>query len=57
MTISLADLLAGLDMEGGEVFCDEVYNNLKNLFRAAPDVICVDDEVVCVDDEVVTLDA
>jgi len=57
MTISLADLLAGLDMEGGEVFCDEVYNNLKNLFRAAPDVLCVDDEVICVDDEVVTLNA
>ncbi|MCK4792803.1 MAG: hypothetical protein KAV87_54240 [Desulfobacteraceae bacterium] len=30
MTTTLADLLAGVDMEGGENFCDDVYNFLKN---------------------------
>ncbi len=30
MTTTLADLLAGVDMEGGENFCDSVYNFLKN---------------------------
>ncbi len=30
MGTSLADLLAGVDMEGGENFCDSVYNFLKN---------------------------
>ncbi len=30
MTTSRADLLAGVDMEGGENFCDSVYNFLKN---------------------------
>lgn len=30
MGTSLADLLAGIDMEGGENFCDSVYNFLKN---------------------------
>ena len=57
MPISLVNLLAGDNMIGGEAFCDEVYNNLKNLFRAAPDVVCVDNEVVCVGNEVVTLNA
>jgi len=57
MPTSLVDLLAGDDMVGGEIFCDEIYNNLKNLLRSAPDIICVDNEVVCVDNEVVTLDA
>lgn len=57
MPTSLVNLLAGVDMVGGEIFCDEIYNNLKNLLRSAPDIICVDNEVVCVDNEVVTLDA
>jgi len=30
MTVTLAELLAGEDMEGGENFCDSVYNFLKN---------------------------
>jgi len=30
MTTSRADLLAGVDMEGGEGFCDSIYNFLKN---------------------------
>ena len=30
MTTSRADLLEGVDMEGGENFCDSVYNFLKN---------------------------
>lgn len=30
MTTSLANLLLGVDMEGGENFCDSVYNFLKN---------------------------
>lgn len=30
MTTTLANLLAGVDMEGGENFCDSVYNFLKN---------------------------
>lgn len=34
MTKSLANILLGEDMEGGEVFCDEVYNSLKNHWRA-----------------------
>lgn len=57
MPTSLEDLLAGEDMIGGEVWCDALYNNLKNLLRSAPDIICVDDEVVCVDNEVATADA
>jgi len=31
----LADLLEGEDMEGGEGFCDTIYNNLKNHHRSA----------------------
>lgn len=57
MSTSLENLLAGEDMIGGEVWCDTLYNNLKNLLRSAPDIICVDNEVVCVDNEVVTADA
>lgn len=34
MAKTLAQILLGEDMEGGEVFCDTVYNNLKNHFRA-----------------------
>jgi len=30
MTTSRANLLAGVDMEGGEGFCDNIYNFLKN---------------------------
>lgn len=30
MAKTLAEVLAGEDMEGGEVFCDDVYNFLKN---------------------------
>ncbi len=30
MTTSRVDLLAGVDMEGGENFCDSIYNFLKN---------------------------
>jgi len=30
MTTSRANLLAGVDMEGGENFCDSIYNFLKN---------------------------
>lgn len=35
MAKTLAELVAGEDMEGGEAFCDTVYNNLKNHWRAA----------------------
>ncbi len=34
MAKTLAELLAGEDMEGGEAFCDGLYNNLKNHWRA-----------------------
>lgn len=34
MTKTLTEILAGEDMEGGEVFCDSVYNFLKNKDRA-----------------------
>lgn len=30
MTKTIAELLAGEDMEGGELFCDDIYNFLKN---------------------------
>lgn len=33
MTATLDETLAGHDMEGGEVFCDDLYNNLKNHWR------------------------
>lgn len=35
MSKTLTQLLNGDDMEGGENFCDEIYNNLKNHFRSA----------------------
>ncbi|NIO42652.1 MAG: hypothetical protein GTO41_22410, partial [Burkholderiales bacterium] len=35
MTKTLAELLGGADMEGGENFCDTIYNNLKNHFRSS----------------------
>lgn len=34
MAKTLAELLAGEDMEGGEAFCDGLYNLLKNHWRA-----------------------
>lgn len=35
MSKTLTELLNGEDMEGGESFCDEIYNNLKNIFHSA----------------------
>lgn len=32
---TLAEVLAGADMEGFEAFCDAVYNAIKNNFRGA----------------------
>lgn len=35
MTKTLAELLAGEDMEGGESYCDTIYNLIKNHFHSA----------------------
>ncbi len=34
MARTLEETLVGADFEGGELFCDELYNNLKNHWRA-----------------------
>lgn len=35
MAKSLAQLQQGDDMEGGESYCDDIYNRIKNHFRSA----------------------
>lgn len=35
MAKALFDLLNGEDMEGGESYCDTIYNKIKNHFRSA----------------------
>lgn len=35
MAKTVTELLNGEDMEGGESFCDAIYNNLKDLFHSA----------------------
>lgn len=45
MAKSLDELKEGEDMEGGESYCDTIYNIIKNHFRESASIINVTDAV------------